>query len=81
MRCNCINSKALRFLKITAQRQDCPVFQGPAQGEGLGARPPTPDHFLKKKERKLTNKNFLLKGIFDGIRILDWRTSPKHPNL
>ena len=72
MRCNCINSKALRFLKITAQRQDCPVFQGPAQGEGLGARVPSLfDKKKKKKERKLRNKNFLIKGIFNGIRILD----------
>ena len=53
--------------------------QGPRKGrgwEGGGAGPP---HFSKKK--KLRNTHFLIKGIFDGIRILDWRTSPEHPNL
>ena len=37
------------------------------RGWGGGAAP----HFLKKKK----------KGVFDGKRIFDWRTSPKYPNL
>ena len=36
-------------------------------------------HFLKKKKKK-RNTHFQIKGIFDGIRIFDWQTSPKHPN-
>ena len=35
-------------------------------------------HFLKKKKKR--NTHFQIKGIFDGIRIFDWQTSPKHPN-
>ena len=69
MRCNCINSKALRFLKITAQRQDCRVFQGPAQGEGLGAR--AHPLFDEKKRKKIKKEKFSNKRIFDGLRILD----------
>ena len=37
-------------------------------------------NFLKKKKEKKRNAHFQLKGIFDGIRIFDWQTSPKHPN-
>ena len=37
-------------------------------------------HFLKKKEKK-RNIHFQVKGIFHRIRIFDWQTSPKHPNL
>ena len=37
-------------------------------------------NFLKKKKEKKRNVHFQLKGIFDGIRIFDWQTSPKHPN-
>ena len=36
--------------------------------------------FLKKKKEKKRNTHFQIKGIFDGIRIFDWQTSPKHPN-
>ena len=50
--------------------------QGPRRGRGWG---PGPSHFGKKI--KLRNTHFQIKGIFDGIRIFDWRTSPKHPNL
>ena len=35
-------------------------------------------HFLKKKKKR--NTHFQIKGIFDGIRIFDWKTSPNHPN-
>ena len=42
----------------------------------MGPGPPT---FEKKIE--LRNTHFLINGIFDGIRILDWWTSPKHTNL
>ena len=38
-------------------------------------------HFLKKKKEKKRNTHLQIKGIFDGIRIFDWQTSPKHPNL
>ena len=46
------------------------VSTGPAQGEGLGGGqdPPT---FCKKIIIKLRNTHFLIKGIFDGIRIID----------
>ena len=55
------------------------VSTGPTQGEVLGGQgPPT---FCKKIIIKLRNTHFLIKGIFDGIRIIDWRTSPEHPNL
>ena len=30
---------------------------------------------------KLRNTHFQIKGIFDGIRIFVWQTSPTHPNL
>ena len=29
----------------------------------------------------LGNTHFQIKWIFDEIRIFDWQTSPKHPNL
>ena len=59
------------------------VSTGPAKGAGLGGGgggqgPPT---FCKNIIIKLRNTHFLIKGIFDGIRIIDWRTSPEHPNL
>ena len=38
-------------------------------------------HFLNKKKEKKRNTHFQIKGIFDGIRIFDWQTSPKHPPL
>ena len=46
-----------------------------------GSAPPSPPphNFLKKKEEK-RNTHFQIKGIFDGIRIFDWQTSPKHPS-
>ena len=54
---------------------------GPAQGKGLwGGRSPLPP-FWKRNWIKLRNTHFLIKGIFDGIRILDRQTSPKHLNL
>ena len=43
-----------------------------------GGAPP----FLKTKILiKLRNTHFKIKGIFDGIRIFVWQTSPTHPNL
>ena len=42
------------------------VHAGGVAGGGVGAGPL---HFLKKK--KLRNTHFLIKGISDGIRILD----------
>ena len=36
---------------------------------------------LRGKKRKEIHNYFQIKEIFDGIRISDWRTSPKHPNL
>ena len=47
-------------------------------GAGRGGRGRASPLFKKKKKR---NTHFLIKGIFDGIRMLDWRTSPDHPNL
>ena len=47
-------------------------------GAGRGQGPPT---FCKRIITKLRNTHFLIKGIFNGIRIIDWRTSPEHPNL
>ena len=39
-------------------------------------------HFLKTKIIiKLKDAHFQIKGIFGGIRIFVWRTSPTHPNL
>ena len=49
------------------------------QGEGLGGGRDL--HFLKKKLIKLRNIPFQIKGIFDGLRMFEWRTSPKLPNL
>ena len=52
------------------------LYTGPAQGrrwEGQGSLT-----FWGKKKR---NIQFQIKGIFDGIGIFDWQTSPKHPNL
>ena len=46
------------------------VFRaGPRGGSGWGGGGAGPHHFLKKK--KLRNTHFLIKGISDGIRILD----------
>ena len=62
----------------TSWRYKC--FSGRAHAGGVaGGGGAGPLHFLKKI--KLRNTHFLIKGISDGIRILDWRTSPKHPNL
>ena len=47
----------------------------------LGPPSPPPPHLLKKNPIKLGNTHFQIKGIFDGIRVLDWRNLPKHPNL
>ena len=53
---------------------------GLAQGERLGVfwgrAPP-----LFEKKKKLRKTHFQIKGICDRIKILDWRTSLKHPNL
>ena len=58
------------------------VSTGPTQGEVLGGgEGRVPPLFAKKIIIKLRNTHFLIKGIFDGIRIIDWRTSPEHPNL
>ena len=46
-------------------------------GRGAGGRASP----LFEKKNKLRNTHFLGKGIFDWIRILDWRTSPEHTNL
>ena len=49
-------------------------------GEGAGGRQHLPPpHLFEKK--KLRNTHFQWKGIFDGIRIFVWRTSPTHRNL
>ena len=40
----------------------------------------SPDFFEEKEEEKKRNTHFQIKGIFDGIRIFDWQTSPNHPN-
>ena len=48
-------------------------------GGSMPPPPPTP-HFLEKIII-LRNTHFQIKGIFDGITIFDWRTSPKHRNL
>ena len=49
-----------------------------ARAGGAGGAP----HFLKTKIIiKLRNTHFQIKGIFDGIRIFVWQTSPTHPNL
>ena len=44
----------------------------------------SPGHLFekkKKKEKKEKKYTFQIKGMFDKIRIFDWQTSPKHPNL
>ena len=58
-------------------------ISGPTQWEGLGGPlPPPPQHFLKKNKIKLINStHFQIQGIFDGIRIFNWQTSQKNPNL
>ena len=53
-------------------------IQGPRRGRGCFP-PPHPLLFEKKKKKR--NTHFQIKGIFDRIRIFDWQTSPKHPNL
>ena len=40
----------------------------------------SPPLFEEKKKEKKRNTHFQIKGFFDGIRIFDWQTSPKHPN-
>ena len=52
--------------------------QGPRRGRPLPPLLPPPQLFEKKKKKR--NTHFKIKGIFDGIRIFDWQTSPKHPN-
>ena len=47
-----------------------------AGGGTRGTSPLPPTLFEKKKQR---NTHFQIKGIFDGIRIFDWQTSPNHP--
>ena len=54
-------------------------YQGPRRGRPLLPSPP-PSTFWKKKKEKKRNTHFQIKRIFDGIRIFDWQTSPKHPN-
>ena len=56
------------------------VSTGPTQGGGAGGAR-VPPLFAKKIIIKLRNTHFRIKGIFDGIRIIDWRTSPEHRNL
>ena len=46
---------------------------GLAQGERLGVFWGRAPPLFEKKNQ--------IKGICDGIKILDWRTSLKHPNL
>ena len=58
--------KSARFLKIKKS--------WPRHG------PPPPPSFWKKNIT-LRNTHFQIKGIFDGIRVLDWRSLPMHPNL
>ena len=48
-----------------------------------GSAPPSPPQLFEKKKKEKQMKrytHFQIKGIFDGIRIFDWQTSPKHPN-
>ena len=59
----------MRYLKHS-------MISGPTQGQAPASHPP---NVLKKKEKK-RNTHFQIKRIFDGIRIFDWQTSPKHPN-
>ena len=47
------------------------------EAEGFWGRAPP----LFEKKIKLRKTHFQIKGICDGIRILDWWTSLKHPNL
>ena len=66
-------------LRACAKKDLC--NQGPRRGRGWGVGRAGRSHFLNKiKWNKLRNTHFLIKGIFDEIRILDWRTSPRHPN-
>ena len=55
-------------------------LQGLRRGRGWEGQGPPPN-FLKKEIINLRNMHFQIKGIFDGIRIFDWRTKPKRPNL
>ena len=57
------------------------IISGPTLGEAPAF--PRPPNFLKKRKKekeKKRNTHFQIKGIFDGIRIFDWQTSPRHPN-
>ena len=54
---------------------------GLAQGERLGVFWGRAPPLFEKKKIKLRKTHFQIKGICDGIKILDWRTSLKHPNL
>ena len=63
--------------------QICSKMWAPDQwkvNKGKTQSPRRGPHFLKKKEKK-RNIHFQVKGIFHRIRIFDWQTSPKHPNL
>ena len=55
--------------------------RGGGGGVGGPAPPPPPPLFEKKSKTKLRNIHFLIKGIFDVVRVLDWWTPPKHANL
>ena len=58
------------------------IISGPTLGEAPASSPPPSPTLKKKKEEKEKKRNthFQIKGIFDGIRIFDWQTSPRHPN-
>ena len=56
------------------------IISGPTLGEAPAS--PPPQLFEKKKKRKRKEKKYTFsnKRNFDGIRIFDWQTSPRHPN-
>ena len=54
------------------------LSQGPRRGKGCGGITPPPPAQSLEKVIILRNTHFQIEGIFDGIRIFDWRTSPRN---
>ena len=80
--CSCQNKMSYELARWT--HDDVRVISSrdfPRRGRGWGGGGQDPPTFCKKIIIKLRNTHFVIKGIFDGIRIIDWRTSPEHPNL
>ena len=81
----CFNKYALRlFTKTTRQcwafaHKHC-TFNCFVESYGLGRGRGSP-FFENKIILKSRSTHFQIKGIFDGIRIFVWQTSPTHPNL